>query len=287
LAWNSAGHRLSAHLAWQQLDAKTRQKISNMLAQHPEHGRWIARAKGSDAEAAAFIEASTWADEIKKDSRFYDAGEGESSPLLPGFPDRQRHRDWHYVNRPLGHSAAHTHFSGQLDTQFERLVSQVGDPKVSVQQRAYALPWLIHLAADAHQPLHAVSRIDAQGRGDEGGNRLLIEAPFHPRLSSMSLHAYWDDLPGPPWLRGERLEERAASISAAHPPPPRAGGVRVWLQESERIAKDSAYPASDDPMPTLSAEFDQRAQSIAQQRIAESAYRLAELLKRLLGGNKE
>ena len=283
LAWNAAGHRLSARIAWQQLDPDTRQKIARLLAQHPDHQRWIARAKGGSPESAAFIEASTWPDDIKKDARFYDAGQEEPTLALPEFPDRQRHRDWHYINRPLGQPAKEPRSFGQLEQRLGVLASQVGDAKAEDRQRAYALPWLIHLVADAHQPLHVVSRYDAQGRGDEGGNRLSIEHPFHPRRSSMSLHAYWDDLPGPPWLRGEPLERLAASLAAACPPPPPPGGMPVWLQESWAIAKSSAYPAGDDPVPTLSAEFDQRAHAIARQRIAESGYRLAELLKRLLG----
>ncbi len=284
LAWNAAGHRLSASIAWQHLDPNTREKITGLLAQHPDYGRWVARAKGSDPEAAAFIEASTWPDEIKKDARFYDEGKDEPTFLLPGFPDMQRHRDWHYVNHSLGHPANAPRSLGQLDKRLDLLASQVADRKAEDQERAYALPWLIHLTADAHQPLHVVSRYDAKGRSDEGGNRLFIEHPFHPRLSSMSLHAYWDDLPGPPWLRGEPLTRAAETIIASRPPPPPAGGMRVWLQESWTIAKDSAYPAGDDPVPTISAEFDTQAQAIARQRIAESAYRLAELLKRLLGG---
>jgi S1/P1 Nuclease len=287
LAWNAAGHRLSASIAWQHLDAQTRQKITRLLAQHPDHGRWLARSNGGDPGATAFCEASTWPDEIKKDPRFYDAGVDEPTAVLPGFPDMQRHRDWHYTNRPLGLPAQEAHSSGQLDKRLDALANQIGDSKAEDQARAYALPWLIHLVADAHQPLHAVSRYDAKGRGDEGGNRLLIENPWHPRLSSMSLHAYWDDLPAPPWLRGERLDRLAESIFASQPPPPPAGGSRVWLQESWMIARDSAYPASSDPVPAISAEFDAQAHSIARQRIAESAYRLAEWLKRLLGGNAD
>ena len=288
LAWNAAGHRLSASIAWQQLDPNTRQKLVRLLAQHPDYPLWLSRSQGGDpAESAAFLEASTWPDDIKKDARFYDAGDDKPSLPLPGFPDRQRHRDWHYINLALGHPAKLHGSSGQLDKRLDLLASLVGDSKADDRQRAYALPWLIHLTADVHQPLHVVSRYDAKGRSDEGGNRLFIEHPFHPRRSSMSLHAYWDDLPGAPWLRGERLERLATAIVASRPPPPPSGGMRDWLQESWTIARDSAYPAGDDPVPTLSAEFNLRAHTIAQRRIAESGYRLAELLKRLLGGNAD
>ncbi len=278
---------MSAQIAWQQLDQGTRKKVVDLLAHHPDYEHWMVRAKDNASAAAAFLEASTWPDDIKSDRRFYDAGEGEPTGPLVGFPDTQRHRDWHYINRPLANSLKTSGVFGELDKRLDLLSKVLGNKRASKQQQAYALPWLIHLTADAHQPLHVVSRYDATGRSDEGGNRLFIEHPFHPRLSSMSLHAYWDDLAGPPWLRGERLEQATASIIASHPQPPAPGGVQRWLQESWEIARDSAYPISDDPVPTLSAEFHMRAQMIALQRIADAGYRLAELLKRVLNEKKD
>lgn len=280
-AWNAAGHRLSALIAWQQLDETTRERISRVLALHPDHERWLARAKDDAPEVAAFLEASTWPDEIKRDERFYDADKNGPTALLPGFPDMARHRHWHYIDRPIGHPAKRHATDGELDRQLDRLIKTIGSSKSSDRQRAYALPWLIHLVADAHQPLHTVSRYDAKGRGDEGGNLQIIRHPFHPRLSLMKLHAYWDDLAGPPWLRGRYLERAASTLVAAHPPPPPSGGVQRWIDESWQIARDDAYPPGDEAVPTLTADFHQNAQAIARQRIAEAGYRLATLLHSL------
>ena len=280
-AWNAAGHRLSALIAWQQLDETTRERISRVLALHPDHERWLARAKDGAPELAVFLEASTWPDEIKGDERFYDAGKDEATPLLPGFPDMARHRHWHYIDRPIGHPDRQHATDGELDRQLERLANTIGSRKSSDRQRAYALPWLIHLVADAHQPLHVVSRYDAKGRGDEGGNHQIIRHPFHPRLSLMKLHAYWDDLAGPPWLRGRYLERAASALVAAHPPPPPSGGLQRWIDESWEIAREDAYPPGEETVPTLTADFHQNAQSIARRRIAEAGYRLATLLHSL------
>lgn len=280
-AWNAAGHRLSALIAWQQLDETTRERISRVLALHPDHARWLARAKDGAPEVAAFLEASIWPDEIKSDERFHDAGKDEATTLLPGFPDMARHRHWHYIDRPIGHPPQRHATDGELDRQLDRLIKTIDSSKTSDQQRAYALPWLIHLVADAHQPLHTVSRYDAQGRGDEGGNLQIIRHPFHPRLSLMKLHAYWDDLAGPPWLRGRYLERAASALVAAHPPPAPSGGVQRWIDESWEIARDAAYPPGDATVPTLTADFHQNAQAIARQRVAEAGYRLATLLHSL------
>ncbi|MFZ2854532.1 MAG: S1/P1 nuclease [Rhodocyclaceae bacterium] len=283
-AWNAAGHRLGALIAWQQLDDATREKIGAILAQHPDHERWIARARGNPPELAAFLGASTWPDDIKADKRFYDAGQDAETPLLPGFPDMARHRHWHYLDKPLGHPPKHEDSDGELDRQLERLSDTLRNSSSDNRQRVYALPWLIHLVADAHQPLHTVSRYDAAGKSDRGGNRLLVTNPFHPRRASMSLHGYWDDLAGPPWLHGHYLEEAAARITASHPQAPRRSATKRWIAESWQIARDSAYPPENDTaMPVLlDGDFHQKAQEIAQRRIAESGYRLAALLRNLL-----
>ncbi len=281
-AWNAAGHRLSALIAWQQLDEGTREQVVDLLALHPDYERWLARAKDVPPQLAAFLGASTWPDEIKNDKRFYDAGKGEPTVLLPGFPDMMRHRSWHYIDHPIGHSSKQHSSDGKLDQQLNLLTNTIGDRKTSDRQRAYALPWLIHLVADVHQPLHTVSRYDANGRGDEGGNLLTIEHPFHARLSSMKLHAYWDDLPGPPWLRGRYLEREASAIVTDYPPPPPTGGVQSWIKESWKIASNNAYPQGDEDVPTLTADFHHNAQAIARKRIAEAGYRLAALLRNLL-----
>lgn len=281
-AWNAAGHRLSALIAWQQLDSVTQREITHLLSAHPDREKWATRGKSNDAALDAFLGASTWPDEIRSDYRFYDQGE-TPTPVLPGFPDTERHRDWHYINRSLSSVPRTTGSQGQLDKRLQTLSAIVGDNNASIPERAYALPWLIHLIADAHQPLHVVSRYDRHGTSDEGGNRFQVETPLHPRLSSMNLHAYWDDLPGPPWLHGDRLKHLAATIVTNHPTTNNtASDPQHWLDESFALAKESAYPVDDTPTPIISEKFHQRALNITQRRIAEAGYRLADRLRLLL-----
>lgn len=282
-AWNAAGHRLSARIAWERLDDGTRRQLAGLLQRHPDYAVWLGRDPEGDAARTAFIEASTWPDDIRKDPRFYDAGRDEPSRTLPGFPDMERRRPWHYVDTPPEerHPAR-----GELDVQLDALARTLGDARATPQARAYALPWLIHLVGDAHQPLHTASRYDSERHSDEGGNRLTVLTPFHPRLATMNLHAYWDDLPGPPWLRGKHLEAAAHALGALHAGLPSAGAPAQWIAESRKIARDSAYPPGDAATPTLSRAFHENAQEIAGQRVAQAGFRLAELLARLLPGNR-
>ena len=289
LAWNAAGHRLVASIAWEQLDQMTRIEVSKLLREHPDYLRWLKRAGDGDADRVAFIEASTWPDEIRQDKRFYSAGVDEPTPTLPGFPDMERRRNWHYVNRPLddkrqNHApkpARNDPISGLLDQQLVALAKILGTPGAPAKARSYALPWVIHLSADAHQPLHTSIRLDADGQWDRLGNGVNVINPFNPRKNTTTLHAFWDDLPGPPWLRGERLETVSRALSSRDSRPPPSTSAQ-WIEESWQIARDSAYPPGDDKVPTISAEFFDKANEIANQRITQAGYRLADLLRELL-----
>lgn len=285
-AWNAAGHRLTAAIAWRQMDAATRERLGDLLAYHPDYELWLKRSSSLEPAYAAFLEASTWPDDIKRDKRFHDSDE-TPTPLLPGFSDMGRHRNWHHVDHALGQPPAREKTPGELDSRLDKLMQSIGDTRHRVHgsnqesQRATALAWLIHLVGDAHQPLHVVSRYDDNGRGDEGGNALWIENPYHPRRSSMTLHAYWDDLPGPPWLRGERLENAANALlregKATGP-----GTIRQWIGESQVLAQTVAYDGLEGEVPTITAEYHERATKTARQRVAQAGRRLGLLLEKLL-----
>lgn len=263
-AWNAAGHRLVAVVAWDQLSPGSRQKIGALLANHPDYERWVKKARTNDVDAI-FAEASTWPDDIRNDPRFTD--ESGAAPAIPGLVDNGRHKNWHYVDLLADRVVA----EGQLDQQIERL-NIVLRSTAEMAQVSYALPWLLHLVADIHQPLH-VGR-----QGDEGGNQVEIENPFNRRQPFSSLHTYWDDLPGPPWLRGKRLKQKAFDLSQRYPAPLPAS-VRQWRDESHRLLK-LAYPdAAGSLLPIISEEFQLRATAIVERRIVEAGYRLARLLE--------
>jgi hypothetical protein len=301
LAWNAAGHRLVACIAWDRLDQHSRAEVSQLLRGHPDYPRWRQRSDAAQGERAVFIEASIWADEIRKDRRFYSAGIDAPTATLPGFPDMERRRDWHYVNRPLPAVApdrpqrrgeprveprtgpSGESFSGRLDRALGELAQTLGSPDARPDERRYALPWLIHLVGDAHQPLHASVRLDASGGEQRPDSALEVINPFNPRQRSTTLHAFWDDLPGPPWLRGDRLDTLCRSLAAATPAPA-PSRPEQWLSESWEIARDSAYPPAGESVPTIDGEFYQGARAIANRRIALAGYRLADQLRAVLAG---
>lgn len=271
-AWNGAGHRLVAAVAWRQMSPPARENVVRLLERHPDYPKWTAKADG-DPGYTAFLEASTWADDIRKDRRFFDEGD-EPTPPFPGMPDTARHRNWHYIDRfPDGKVR-----EGELDSRIEHLIRRLGEPRTPAPERTHALAWLIHLVGDIHQPLHVGSR------DDEGGNRFQIENPFNPRQPFTNLHAWWDDLPGPPWLRGARLERAADGLMAAYPRPPRQGTVALWERESRELSREAVYPtATGSLLPIITEEFRIRSRGIADRRLTEAGYRLGRLLEGIFG----
>ena len=265
-AWNAAGHHLAASIAWQQLSPASQEFVGAALARHPDHARWAEKAR-STAPADIFTEAATWPDDIRNDPRFYDEERETASAPLPGFPDMARHKRWHYVDLDEHGKVS----DGEVDRQIERLDRLLRSTSKN-DRISYLLPWLLHLVADIHQPLHV-------GRdGDEGANAVEIENPFNKRLPFSSLHLYWDDLPGPPWLRGKALEKRARRLIDDYPPPV-PGTVALWRDESHALLA-VAYPEKAGSMlPIITDEFNRQAREIANQRIVAAGYRLGWLLE--------
>lgn len=276
LGWNAAGHRLVAAIAWRHMSPPARQWAADLLSRHPDYGRWTAKA-GGQAEYAAFLEASTWPDDIRKDPRFHDEASEAPTPPFPGMPDTRRHRRWHYVDVLAGSAPP----NGELDRQLERLIRCLGSSGTPAAEKSYALPWLIHLVGDIHQPLHVGSR------DDEGGNRFEIENPLNRRLPFTNLHTWWDDLPGPPWLRGPRLERVADRLAEAYAGPARQGNVALWKRESRELGRTRAYPPAEGSLlPTITPEFQAQSRAIANQRLVAAGYRLARLLDDASGASR-
>jgi len=256
-AWNAAGHRLTAAIAWLHLSPPARAQVTHLLSLHPAHADWCLRSRIDDLAYNAFLEASTWPDDIRRDPDF------DSDP-------KARHLNWHYVDIDARGIASG---DGELDRRLEQLIHQLSDPRISESAKATVLPWVIHLVGDLHQPLHVGSRNDA------GGNGFAITDPFNRRFPDSNLHRWWDDLPGWPGLRGRALERAAKRLLARNPEISSQSDIARWKRESWELAQRHAYPSS----PTITAEFRTHARGIADRRLAEAGRRLGVLLDTLFG----
>lgn len=232
LGWGARGHELVADLAWQELHPLTRQRLQELLDLEP---------------GATLASISLWADQVRT-------------------PTTAR---WHYINIP---SNSNCEFEaardcpqgscvlGAIRRQSERLANAT-----SLRDRLAALKWVVHLVADAHQPLHAGSA------NDKGGN--LIQLRIGGR--GTNLHALWDsglieNWPGGLTALRQDMESKMAEVQDE-------SEATQWVEESCVIASTSGFKPADQ----LDTDtYWERWNTTLSLRLAAAAKRLAEVLDR-------
>lgn len=205
-------------------------------------------------------------------------------------------------------------------SQLVELARSVADASGRPDKRAVHLAWIFHLVGDVHQPLHAASRVTErrdEREGDRGGNGFALDE------WNRNLHAFWDgaldgrfraryreraevrfdapfDSPSPDrfWrffgeARDREYEARkdrvAAEARARHPFDDavranlKSGDFEAWARESNQIVRESLYPPELQRGRAPSGAYADRAYDISLQRATLAGYRLADLLRRLLG----
>ena len=272
-----------AIIAYQNLPPDLQQKCVAILQAHPNIEKWKEKSGGdspADAAMFTFAKAATWPDEIRRGNSPYD------------------HPGWHYIDYPL--EPPNYPFIAGLAPEdniifgLNQSEQTVRDPASTPEQKAAALSWIIHLVGDIHQPLHAAELVTPAyplPEGDRGGNKFFVSVGGN----SINLHAFWDRLPGqffsPPYAadaagRLEREFPRSALPELSKP-----GGPVEWSLESRTLAIDKAYLrgkliGSSDPKilpPPLPPDYLKESKEIADRRVALAGYRLADLLKQVLG----
>lgn len=259
-AWNFPGHRIIAAIAYDKLTPATRARVDELLRRHPDYAMFTQDAPADPVARAraAFINSSVWPDQIRND---------------PRFTPEQRHTDWHYTNISFSQDGTPTRPAPtpNVVTEIERL-SRAIDP--------YAMPWLIHLVGDLHNPIHAVARFSKQDpMGDRGGNSVFVEP-------HRNLHAFWDNLPGEDPMSAAEVD-RFARVLSNLPAPNLRKTPADWAKEGVDLAKKSVYGfgkgsgTQDQPI-HLSEKYQSNAKSIGRKRLADAGFRLAALLNRQL-----
>lgn len=229
-AWGAKAHALVADLAEARLSVAARAEVDRLLALEP---------------GATLASIASQVDD-------------ERTPLDAA---------WHYVNiarsADCRYDAARDCADGQcvvaaIDRQRAVLGSTAPDA-----ERLRALKYVVHLVADAHQPLHAGFA------DDRGGNRYQVQSLGR----GTNLHAVWDvDLvdswPGGAAALLDDLRKHAATagkpIDAAQ-----------WAVESCRlVSADGFYPADR----KVSDDYLARWRPALKERLSSAARRLAALL---------
>lgn len=275
-AWGPVGHRAVGEVAQSLLTPAARVAVAELLADDRDRD-------GQPSGRRTLAEVANWPDEIR------------------GSPGDRPH--WHYDNRPVCRTAGAV---GPRDArpwcqqddcataQLERLIGTVGDRSRPVAERNEALKWVVHLAGDLHQPLHAADLA-------QGGNMIHVLRRGHERES---LHMFWDvdlvaialhPIDGEiPASAMQRLERRARAQEPARvaAPPER------WAQESNDLARTVALDlpgvgceggARSRAFQTIApnSRYVRRGRAVAEERLALAGARLAYVLNTALGDGRK
>lgn len=304
-AWNHAGHRIIASIAYDQLEPAVQLKLVELLKQHPRFKQDF-QSRMPDVIKAAnpaiqnrwiFMRAATWPD-IARSFNEADREKYHNSP-------------WHYINHPIyldraSEQALSRALPVNLSTNpndgielkrfnilqaLEYCVGKLKDPAVSKSDKAVYLCWTMHLTGDSHQPLHSSALFSRHTfpEGDRGGNSI--------RIGKSNLHSQWDRLLGNSFKYSDIVGE---AVGIARNPALKQLGEKAaqqmnystWINESHELARNKAYcseildaarksEATDgkfQKLASLPKSYYQQSGTIAAKRAAQSGWRLAELI---------
>ena len=165
-AWSRQGHQLVGELAERDLTPAARREVQRLLAGEPE---------------PTLAGVSTWADEIRAESRQGGHSLGERSTR------------WHYVNFQRGAGCEYVPARecpggncviAAINAQYTILA----DRRRPLDERREALKFLVHFVGDVHQPMHAGY---AQDRGGNN-HQLNYRGKGSPKGEGTQLHGVWD-----------------------------------------------------------------------------------------------
>lgn len=259
-AWDSAGHRIIALIAYQQLKPAAKQKVDQLSEQLDPGYPPLQR----------FLYAATLADQLKVNNISV-------------------YNNWHFINYPYskGYPTSSNINVDNLVWAINHNESILENPEASMQQKAVSMSFLVHFVGDAHQPMHCINYFSSHfPHGDQGGNFYTI---YDKNITN--LHMLWDQGVGLYKKRGihhllnnKDVKRFAEKIERQYPPQYFANGVsnldaNTWAKESFNIAKHVAYNIPEGAKP--SKQYLQVGQRISSQQLALAGYRLANLLNEI------
>ena len=199
-AWGRLGHRVISRLAKKHMTEKARDALAELLDPNE-----------------TIADASTWADDI------------------PWYSPKTA--PWHYVDVPLDEPGYDAKWSaddpkhGCVVDKINEFRKVVKDKSKPVEERRFAVRFLIHCVEDMHMPMHVGDN------HDRGGNDTQVR--FFERGTNM--HSLWD---GGLLARMSNeedywLKELTVLPSSQMPQDAAAGTVEDWATESLLAAREA------------------------------------------------
>jgi len=308
LAWDAVGHRLTAAIALNELRPETQEALRELLTYHPRYQIDFLEAMPPSVRVANSSEQLQWL--LGQAAYWPDIARG-----LPEADARRFNRPpWHFIDGAWVRDSAST--QGNVYVLQQPASTVTGEPASSIrnesavqnvitaldyntrvfadnnrsmEERAVALCWVLHLMGDIHQPLHAGSLFSPNlfKNGDRGGNAVDTD--------DGNLHARWDRalaesgvMTNLEAIQRDRSDYIEAIDNAS-------ADWSQWLDESRQILLTDVYTAamiaaisSADRQGTILAKqpldsaYVQNMQQISRQRLALAGFRIAIWLENTL-----
>jgi hypothetical protein len=249
-AWGQLGHRVISRIAEKHLTPQAKAAVAALL----EPGESLA-------------DASLWADENRR--------------RLP------KTAPWHYVDVPLDESKYDPKWSaddpnkGCIVDKINEFKLTVKDASKSIDDRRFALRFLVHCIEDLHMPMHVGDN------GDKGGNRTQVR--FYDRGTNM--HTLWDTLIIEHVSKSEDfwLTDLAALDTAENRTEWMKGSVEDWATESLHAARQ-AYQVPETgvrlkPGQKLGDVYQDKSLPVIRRRLSQAGLRLAMVLNECFATN--
>ncbi|HXH59948.1 MAG TPA: S1/P1 nuclease [Fimbriimonadaceae bacterium] len=264
-AWSDIGHGVIGTIAYRNLTPQVRHRVDALLK------------IGVDVKYQNIRMASYWADDWRSQHN-------ETGP-------------WHYKDvfwRADGKPTSLKPDEENVVFAINKFETQFKDKKSTQAQRAEALRFILHFVGDAHQPLHAESRVtDKLPNGDRGGNDFSITPGTVLPDWNTNLHRVWDAgctlfaTPMRLWESGAdaAVEKIADQITAKYSMTSLSNDVKDlnpedWVQSGYKVSKDFCYTTPEGKTPD--ANYITKGKDICMRRAALAGYRLAAILNKLL-----
>lgn len=289
-AWNATGHREVVAVAWSALDISTRDRVQGLLNRQ----NLIPDTQGQSGEAA-WMAAALWPDELREQAD--KARKAESPPASPrqwlsrASSGEATYR-WHFADRNINKSFNQQSPQGLLEQALTAQIRLLSDTSLPPRDRAIALAWVSHLVADAHQPLHCASRplADRPDELDAGGNLVTVIDAGRKPPEPLSLHRWWDELPGHARPGSNRFDQDLTRLLRQTLQITDSDLIRpplAWIEESFAIARNQVYPGllPDPDLPgtfLIRQDYWLEGRDITQARLALAGRRLAYVVTQAL-----
>jgi hypothetical protein len=297
LAWHEVGHKVTAAIAFDQLNQQQQNQVISVLREHPRFEQDFHSKMPDDISNGTEYEQGKWL--LERASVWPD--------LVPRLGDAVRTQynrsRWHYINMlvwltdedqaalegQLDHNMV-TVFTPPLRQNLNIVQALRGnlvvwrDDNATATDKAVALCWILHLAGDLHQPLHTVALFSSQyfPTGDRGGNSIEVRWEGDTK----NLHAVWDGLP----TIMKSLEPTPRTIRSINEDVVDDAAIDEWLSHHANLARKFVYTddlkaqllaeisASKPPTISLSHEYLIAGESIARRQVNLAGHRIAALL---------